>query len=310
MEHVGIDVSKDRLDVCVLPGRDWFSVDNRPNGYAELVDKLTKVAPERIVMEATGGYEMAVVGALAAAKLPVVVVNARQVRNFARAKGKLAKTDAIDAEVLASFAEAIRPELREIPSEQLRELDALVGRRRQIVEMITAEKNRTLQAKGDVLKHILEHVAWLEKSLQGIDDDLDRVVRNCPAWREKEDLLRSVPGIGPRIAKLLIAELPELGQLNRQKIAALVGVAPMNRDSGKFRGKRSIYGGRKQVRSGLYMAALVASRRNPVIKAFYERLKAAGKRSKVALTACMRKLLTILNSMVKTNVVWTPGLAS
>ena len=301
---VGIDVSKEKLDVFIHPKGDKLSVDNRPVGHSELVDKLGRETPIRIVLEATGGYEMAVVATLAAAKLPVVVVNARQVRDFARASGKLAKTDALDAEVLALFAQAIKPEIRPIADEELRELRALVDRRRQIVEMITAERNRTIQAKGDVLKHVLEHIDWLKNSLKNIDRDLDRAIRACPAWREKDDLLRSIPGIGPTTAKMLLAELPELGTLNRRRIAALVGVAPLNRDSGTMRGRRSIYGGRRRVRNGLYMAALTASRYNPVIRKFYERLRAAGKRAKVALVACMRKLLTILNSVLKNAVPW------
>lgn len=307
--YVGVDVAKDRLDVCILPAGERFSVDNRPKAHADLAERLAKLSLARIVLEATGGYEMAIAATLAAAKLPVVVVNARQVRDFARAKGKLAKTDVIDAEVLASFGEAIKPELRPVPDEKVRSLDALVGRRRQVVEMITAERNRTIQAKGDVLKHIQEHIHWLENSLKNIDDDLDHVVKDSPVWREKEDLLRSVPGIGPTIAKMLLAELPELGQLNRRKIAALVGVAPMNNQSGRRDAPRHIRGGRQQVRSALYMAALVASRFNPAIRAFYQRLRGAGKRAKVALTACMRKLLTILNSMVKNNAPWEPAFA-
>ena len=307
--YVGIDVSKEQLDVFVHPAGERFSVDNRPKAQTELSERLARLSVARIVLEATGGYEMATAATLAAAKLPVVVVNARQVRDFARAKGKLAKTDMIDAEILALFGEAIKPELRPIQDDDVRGLDALVGRRRQIVEMITAEGNRRIQAKGEVLKHIEQHIAWLENSLKDIDDNLDRVVKGSPVWREKEDLLRTVPGIGPTTAKMLLAELPELGQLNRRRIAALVGVAPFNNQSGRKDSPRRIRGGRRQVRSALYMAALVASRHNPAIRVFYQRLRAAGKRAKVALTACMRKLLTILNSMLKNNAPWEPVFA-
>lgn len=310
MEYVGIDVSKERLDVCIHPSGEKFSFDNRPKGQQDLADKLAGRKIERIVLEATGGYEMPVAATLAAANLPVVVVNARQVRDFARAKGRLAKTDVIDAEILALFGEAIKPEVRPIKDEAVRDLTALVGRRRQVVEMITAERNRTIQAKGDVLKHIQQHIHWLENSLKDIDDDLDRVVKASPVWREKEDLLRSVPGIGPTTAKMLLAELPELGTLNRRQIAALVGVAPMNNQSGHRDAPRKIHGGRHLVRTALYMAALVATRHNPAIREFYRRLRAAGKRAKVALTACMRKLVTILNSMVKNNVRWDPAYAN
>jgi len=304
---IGIDVSKERLDACLMPSGELISVDNKPAGHGELRDKLAATSPKLIVLEATGGYEAAIVSVLAAAKLPVVVVNARQVRDFARAKGRLAKTDAIDAAILALFAEAIKPEIRPFATPELQKLEALVVRRRQLVEMITAEHNRTAQAKGDVLRHIEEHIAWLKNSLKDIDDDLDSAIQSSPVWKEKENLLLTVPGIGPATAKMLLAELPELGTLNRRQIAALVGVAPLNRDSGSMRGRRSIWGGRRAVRSGLYMAALVASRYNPAIKAFYKRLRASGKKAKVALTACIRKLLTILNAIMKTQEAWQPA---
>lgn len=301
---VGIDVSKDRLDVFVHPTRKLFAVDNDPNGHASLRESLGSQQPSLVILEATGGYEMAVVAVLAAAGLPVVVANPRQVRDFARATGRLAKTDALDAEVLALFGEAVKPPVRAITDESTRELEALVVRRRQILEMLGAENNRLAQAKGAVKRDVQEHVDWLKKRLKGIDGDLDRTVRESPVWREKESLLRSVPGIGTIVAKTLMAELPELGRLNRREIAALAGVAPMNRDSGMMTGRRTIYGGRRSVRGALYMAALVGSRRNPVIRAFYQRLRKAGKRGKVALTACMRKLLTILNAMIKTRTAW------
>lgn len=305
---VGIDVSKKRLDVFVAPSGERISVSNEPDGHVELRDRLTQTKAERIVLEATGGLELPVVGVLAAAGLPVVVVNPRQVRDFAKAKGRLAKTDAIDAEIIAAFAEAIRPELRPIANEEAQEFAELVARRRQLVEMRTAEKTRFLQAVGARLRaKIRAHIEMLEKMIKELDDDLDQAVRSSPVWREKEDLLRTVPGIGPTIAKALLADLPELGVLNRKKIAALVGVAPLNRDSGTLRGRRSIWGGRRAVRSALYMAAVVASRHNATIKRFYERLRAAGKRAKVALTACMRKLLTMLNAMLKTGQPWSPA---
>lgn len=301
---VGIDVSKDTLDAFWHPSRELKGVANDAGGHSLLLKRFQEQRPTLIVLEATGGYEMAVVAMLAAAGLPVVVANPRQVRDYAKATGRLAKTDAMDAEILALFGEAVKPPVRPITDEGTRELEALIARRRQILEMIGAESNRLDQAKGAVKRDLQEHIDWLKKRLKGIDGDLDRAVRQSPAWREKEDLLRSVPGIGSVVAKTLMAELPELGRLNRREIAALVGVAPMNRDSGKMRGKRSIRGGRNTVRSALYMSALVATRCNPVIRAFYQRLRKAGKRAKVALTACMRKLLTILNAMLKTRTAW------
>lgn len=302
--YVGIDVSKKRLDVFIGPSGERLAFENSPPGHGELREKLIGRGPARIVLEASGGYESAVVATLHSAGLPVVAVNPRQVRDFARAKGKMAKTDAIDAQVLAEFAEAIKPELRPVADGELQELEALVARRRQIIEMLTAEKNRLLMSKGQVMRDIEEHVEWLKKRLRDMNKQLDELVQKSVAWREREDLLRSVPGIGPTTAKMLLAELPELGSLNRRQIARLVGVAPLNRDSGTLRGRRSIWGGRKHLRSALYMAALVAARFNPIIKAFYARLRSAGKTPKVALTACIRKLLTILNAMVKTNTAW------
>lgn len=260
------------------------------------------------MLEATGGYELAAVAALAAAGLPVVVANPRQVRDFARATGQLAKTDRIDAGVLALFAERVRPEVRPLPNEEAQELDAVLTRRRQLLEMLTAERNRLGQVAGrgrrPVKKSLKAHIAFLERELRVADTDLGAMVRASPAWREKDDLLRSVPGVGPVLSLTLLAELPELGRLSRREVAKLAGVAPLARDSGTLRGHRYVHGGRASVRAVLYMAALVATRRNPVIRAFYERLLAAGKPKKLALVACMRKLLTILNAMARSGVRW------
>jgi transposase len=301
---VGVDVSKDTLDVFIHPAKEHAAFSNDLSGHAELRRKLGEGSPGLVVFEATGGYEVAVVAALAQAGLPVVVVNPRQVRDYAKATGRLAKTDMMDAEVLALFGEAVKPPIRPIMDEATRELESLIARRRQLLEMIGAESNRLELARGAVKSDVREHIEWLKKRLKGIDGDLERTVRQSPIWREKEDLLRSVPGIGSVTAKTLMAELPELGSLNRRQIAALVGVAPMNRDSGKMLGRRTIRGGRAALRSTLYMAALVATRHNPVIRAFYQRLRTSGKRAKVAITACMRKLITILNAMIKSRTAW------
>lgn len=257
-----------------------------------------------VVVEATGGYQAALVASLALAKLPTAVVNPRQVRDFAKATGQLAKTDAIDADVLAHFGEALRPEPKRLLDEQTLALEALITRRRQVVEMITAEKNRLPQSHKSLRAGIKSHINFLQRELQDIHRDLDGMLRQSPLWREQEDLLRTAKGVGRMTVATLFAELPELGKLDRKEIAALVGVAPMNRDSGAYRGKRRIWGGRASVRAALYMAALVATRHNPTIRAFYERLCAAGKPKKLALTACMRKLLTILNAMARTNTAW------
>lgn len=301
----GIDVSKKQLDVFLHPVGERLSFDNTDEGHLALREKLTTFSAEIIVLEATGGIEARLAGSLAAAGLPVAVVNPRQVRDFARAKGKLAKTDTIDAEVIAEFAEAVKPEVRALPDAEAQELRSLVARRRQLTEMLAAERNRWQQATSAPVRQSIEKlIAWLKAEIKSVDSDMGDRVRKSPLWREKEDLLRSVPGIGPGIANMLIAELPELGSLNRRKIAALVGVAPLNRDSGTYRGTRSVWGGRRQVRSALYMAALVGIRWNPTLKSFYTRLRQAGKRAKVALTACIRKLLTILNSMMKHRTHW------
>jgi len=302
---VGIDVSKARLDVAIGPTGERDSVVNDKVGIKALVKRLAEIQPTLIVMEATGSIEREVSAALGGAGLPVVVVNPRQVRDFAKATGQLAKTDSIDALVLARFAEAVRPAVRPLPDEVTLELRALTSRRRQITEMIVAERNRIANASRAVRKRIDAHIRWLEAELERADKDLDQSIRQSPIWRENEDLLRSVPGIGPVVSRTLLAELTELGKLNRKQIAALVGIAPLNRDSGTFRGRRGIWGGRATVRAALYMAALVASRRNCVIRAFYKRLRDAGKAPKVALVACMRKLLTILNAMIKHKTRWS-----
>jgi len=280
-------------------------VANDAAGIEILVERLRELQPALIVLEATGGVERAVTRALASAEFPVVVINPRQVRDFAKATGQLAKTDTIDAAVLARFGEAVRPALRPLPDEVTWELRAVVTRRRQLTEMIVAETNRLSGASKAVRKRINAHLRWLETELKRADKDLDQSIRQSPIWRENEDLLRSVPGMGPVISRTLLAELPELGRLNRKQIAALVGVAPLNRDSGTLRGRRSIWGGRATVRAALYMGALVASRRNAVIQTFYRRLRNAGKAPKIALVACMRKLLTILNAMIKHKTHWS-----
>jgi transposase len=270
-----------------------------------LVNRFGEIHPALIVLEATGGVERDLTRALVSAELAVVVVNPRQVRDFAKATGQLAKTDTIDAMVLARFAEAVRPTVRPLPDETLLELRGLIARRRQLTEMTVAERNRFTTASKSVRKRIEAHIRWLETELRRADKDLDQSIRQSPIWQENENLLRSVPGIGPVVSRTLLAELPELGQLNRKQIAALVGIAPLNRDSGTFRGRRIIWGGRAAVRAALYMAALVATRRNAVIRAFYKRLRNAGKAPKVALVACMRKLLTILNAMIKHRTCWS-----
>lgn len=302
---IGIDVSKARLDLAMRPSGESDSFSNDEADIKVLVKRLGEMQPALIVLEATGAIERELTGALASAQLPVVVVNPRQVRDFAKATGQLAKTDTIDAMVLARFAEAVRPAVRPLPDKVSLELRALIARRRQIIEMIVAERNRLSGASKPVKKRIDAHIRWLESELERVDQDLDQSIHQSPIWQEKEDLLKSVPGIGPVTSRSLIADLPELGQLNRKQIAALVGIAPLNRDSGTLRGRRGIWGGRAGVRAVLYMATLVASRRNAVIKAFYTRLRNAGKAPKVALVACMRKLLTILNAMIKHKTRWS-----
>jgi transposase len=301
---VGIDVCKKTLEVAARPeGTRWTAV-NDEKGIGELADRLRLMQPTMVVLEATGGLEIPLVAALAQAKLPVVVVNPRQVRDFAKATGKLAKTDAIDATVIAHFGDAVRPEIRPIKDEQAQELSALLARRRQLVDMLTAEKNRLHTARKRIRKDIQAHIAWLEKRLKEVNGDLSKSIKEIPAWRQKDEILQSTPGVGPVLSVTLLAGLPELGSLNRREVAHLVGVAPLNRDSGQHQGKRCVWGGREEVRSVLYMSTLSAVRCNPVICAFYKRLMGAGKAHKVAMTACMRKLLVILNTMVKTGAAW------
>lgn len=302
---VGIDVSKAQLDVAIRPSGEKESFANDKVGIKALVKRLAKIEPTLIVLEATGGYERQVTQALVCADLPVVVMNPRQVRDFAKATGQLAKTDGIDADVLAHFAEVIRPELRPLPDVVTLELRALTARRRQILEMIAAENNRLAMTSKAVGKRIGAHIRWLEQELERANQDLDRAIEQSPIWKENEEVLRSAPGIGPVTSRTLLAELPELGTLDRKQISALVGVAPFNRDSGSLKGRRSIWGGRAPVRCAMYMATLVATRRNPVIRDFYNRLTAKGKIFKVALVACMHKLLTILNSMIKHKTSWS-----
>lgn len=301
---VGIDVAKHALEIAVHLSADRWSAPNTEAGIAELVPRLTALAPTRIVLEATGGLERPCVAALAAAGLAVVVVNPRQIRDFAKALGHLAKTDALDAAVLAHFAAAVQPAVRPVPDAATQHLAALVTRRRQLIEMLTAERNRLATTPAALRKEVAAHIRWIERRLAGLDTDLDQAIRTHPGWRAQEDLLRSVPGVGPIVARTLLAELPELGTVSRQAIATLVGLAPLNRDSGLFRGRRMIWGGRATVRAVLYMGALTGVRFNPVLRAFYDRLRAAGKLPKVALTACMHKLLTILNAIIKHQQPW------
>jgi len=307
-QYVGIDVAKATLDVAIGSDGELVQVENSEAGVARLLERLGAVAPKLVVLEATGGYESVVAGAIVGRGIDVAVVNPRQVRDFAKATGVLAKTDRIDARVLARFAEAVRPEPRPLPTAEAKELDEYLSRRRQLVDMLTMEKNRQSIATTDRMKKSLKkHVDWLEEALRRANDDIDKAIRNSPAWREQEDLLRSVPGIGPVSARTMLAELPELGRLNRKKIAALVGVAPLNRDSGTLQGIRTCWGGRASVRQVLYMAALSAVRCNPVIRRTYAALRARGKKHKVALVACMRKLLTILTAMVRDQRRWSPS---
>ena len=307
--YVGIDVAKATLDVAVHPTADRWTAAHTEREVAGLVIRLTALHPALVVLEATGGLEGPLAGALATAGLPVVVVNPRHVRDFAKATGTLAKTDALDAAVLAHFAAAVRPTPRPLPDAATQTLAALVTRRRQLVEMLTAERNRLGSAPRTLRAEIQAHITWLQRRLGRLDDDLNQAIRTSPVWRVQDDLLQSVPGVGPVLSATLLASLPELGRLDRKAIAALVGVAPLNRDSGTLRGRRMVWGGRAAVRAVLYMGTLVAVRHNPILRAFYQRLRAAGKLPKVALTACMRKLLTILNAMLKHQRPWNPNYA-
>jgi transposase len=307
MKAVGIDVSKDRLDVHVLPEAIAFAVARDGKGLAELIERLRPLGPHVVAVEATGGFETVVAAALAGAGLPLVVVNPAQVRHYAQAIGKRAKTDPIDAALIARFAHDTKPDVRPLPDAATQLLADLVARRRQIIEMIVAEKNRERRtAVKRIRKSIARLIGALEKELAEIDAEIDTGVRGSPAWREKEDLLASVPGVGPVTARSLIAELPELGSLDNKQIASLAGLAPYTRQSGQWKGKSMIGGGRKSVRSALFLAALVASRHNPVLKAFRERLVAAGKPKMVAAIAVARKLLTILNAILRDNKPWQP----
>jgi transposase len=304
---VGIDVAKDRLDVHLRPTGEHFRVDRDEAGLAHLVARLVAVHPDRVVLEATGGYEAPVVAALAVAGLPAVVINPRQARRFAEATGHLAKTDRLDAAVLAHFADAVRPEVRPLPDADTRALAALIDRRRQLIGMRTAEQNRLALASPAVARDIRRHIDWLDRRIERGEQDLAAAVAASPVWRARDDLLRGVPGVGRIVARTLLVELPELGALSARRIAALVGVAPVARDSGRRRGERAIAGGRAGVRSALYMAILSAVRYNPPVRAFYTRLRAAGKAVKVAQVAAMRKLLVILNAVVRDNRPWDPA---
>ena len=305
---VGIDVSKDRLDVHVRPSGEAFVVTRDGKGLEELGERLRALVPRLIAVEATGGFETIVAAAVGGAGLPLVVVNPAQVRHFANAIGRRAKTDPIDAAVIALFTEAVKPELRPLPDEAQRLLAELVGRRRQIIEMLVAERQREKRAANvPVRKSILRHIKVLEKELPEIDGDIGTLVRGSPVWREKQDLLISFPGVGDKLARTVLAELPELGDLTRREIASLVGVAPYTRQSGHWKGRSMIGGGRAAARAAVFLAALVASRHNPVLKVFHQRLRAAGKPKMVALIAVARKLLTILNAMLRDKKKWQPA---
>lgn len=306
LRFIGIDVSQQQLDIAIRPGGEQWTSPNDEAGIAATLVRLASQQPALIVLESTGGLEMPLAWSLALAGYAVAIVNPRQVRDFAKSTGKLAKTDRLDARILAHFAEAVRPEVRSLGNEQARQLAALVTRRRQVVEMLVAEKNRLKVTHASMQERLRKHITYLQAELNELDDQLGRLIRESPLWRAKDELLRSVPGVGGVTSSTLLASLPELGHLDRKKIAALVGVAPFNRDSGQWHGARSVWGGRADVRSVLYMATLSATRFNPVIKAFYEHLLKAGKEQKVALTACMRKLLVILNAILRTSKPWNP----
>jgi transposase len=301
---VGIDVSKETLDVAIRPSGEGRRFTHNEEGLSQMAAWLQEVSPQLIVLEATGGFEREPIRALVSRGLLPVLMNPRQIRDFAKATGTLAKTDKIDAQIIARFAEAVRPEVRPLPTPEAQELEALNKRRRQLVEMLTAEKNRLHMSPPSIRKEIQAHIDWMEKDLDRVNKKLRDWIKTSPLWRDKDEILRSTVGVGPKTSTTLLSDLPELGTVNGKKISALVGLAPLNRDSGRFRGRRMIWGGRAVVRSALYMSALVAKRFNPVIRAFYERLRAAGKTFKVAMTACMRKLLIILNTMLKNRTRW------
>jgi len=306
---VGIDVSKTRLDISIGGGHEYWQVANEERGFMKLIERLRSLHPTLIVLEATGGLELPLVAEIASAGLPIAVVNPKRIRDFARSVGQLAKTDKLDARIIAQFAQMVRPGVRHLRTEEEEHLTALLTRRMQVIEMLTAEKNRSYSTR-QVMKGVLQrHIEWLQDDLKKLDQTIAEFIQQSPLWSGKEKVLRSVPGIGPVTGATILANLPELGTLNRQKIAALVGVAPVNKDSGKKCGKRRVFGGRAVVRRTLYMAALSATKCNPKIKPFYENLICRGKEKKVALTACMRKLLVILNVMVKNNEVWRCDIA-
>jgi transposase len=308
-QYAGIDVSKDYLDLAILPSKERRQYANDEGGVKKLVTRLKKLSPELVVLEPTGGFEAPIVAALSVESLPVAVVNARQIKEYARATGRLAKTDKIDSQVMAEFALKINPPARPLRDEETEEIKAIMSRRRQLLEMITAEKNRMAIARKPLKVSIQAHIDWLKKELDDLDNDLRKRIEDSPVWRVKDNLLQSIPGVGKVLSATLLAELPELGKLNRRQIAALVGVAPFNRDSGYMRGKRSIWGGRASIRTVLYMATLSSTRFNPVISEFFQKLVQRGKAKKVALVACMRRLLTIMNAILKTEKAWqyTPG---
>src|SRR5215216_1219569 len=302
--HVGIDVSKERLDVCLMPEGEAFALANDQEGIDSLIERLEEAPPELVVLEASGRYERPAAASIAAAGIPVAVVNPRQARDYAKAIGRLAKTDRIDAEILARFAGAVGPKPSVLPDEEALTLQAILARRRQLSAILVAESNRAQMAPEAVARRIRAHVRWLEKEIERTDRDLDEAIGASATFKENEALLRSVPGVGPVLARTLLAELPELGTITHKRLCALVGVAPFNNDSGKRKGKREVWGGRAPVRAALYMGALVATRHNPLIAEFYERLLKAGKPKKVALVACMRKLLSILNAMLRDRTPW------
>jgi transposase len=308
---VGIDVSKDHLDVCSLPDQTTCRVANDESGFATLRQQFRLQTPTLIVLEATGGYQNALVAFLVEAALPVVVVNPRQVRRFAEALGYLAKTDTIDARVLAAFADKVRPAVRPLPDADQQAMREMLERRRQLLHMRTSESNRHGMAHTTAVRRLIQkHLDWLDRQLKTVEAQLDHAIQSCPVWRVNDDLLQSVPGVGPQLSRTLLLEMPELGQLRRNQISALAGLAPLNRDSGRLRGQRHIGGGRASVRSALYMASISASRFNPALKTFYDRLVKAGKAKKVALVAVARKLLILLNSMIREQISWEQTLAA
>ncbi len=307
--YAGIDVAKEHLDYAFHGEGKSYRVNNDEAGIAQIVREMQERKVARIVVEATGGLELGLVAALAAGKQPVALVNPRQARDFAKSTGKLAKTDRIDAQGLAHFGQAIQPRIYVLPEEEAQYLVGVLARKRQIVEMLTAEKNRLSSAPKALRQRIQEHIAWLEAEKAELDKDLGDHLQQSPLWKHKDDLLQSTPGVGPGLSATLLIDVPELGTLTGKQVTALVGVVPFNKDSGTFRGKRAIWGGRAPVRAALYMSTLSAIRFNPVIRTFYERLTQAGKPFKVAITACMRKLLTILNAMLKHDTPWNPKIA-